>query len=89
MGKLSCAFEKADENVTYSYGAMNFHSRGWQFVSKYSIANSCARWRCNFKGLSQHRGQADFSKNFRASFFNDDQSNEPNLGRIHLVGQYL
>jgi hypothetical protein len=28
MGKLSFVFEKADENVAYSYGAMNFHSRG-------------------------------------------------------------
>ncbi len=30
-----------------------------------------------------------FSKNLRASLFNDDLSNEPNFGRIHLAGQYL
>ncbi len=30
-----------------------------------------------------------FSKNLRASLFNDDLSNEPNFGRIHLSGQYL
>jgi hypothetical protein len=30
-----------------------------------------------------------FLKTFRASLFNDDLSNEPNFGRIHLVGQYL
>jgi hypothetical protein len=29
------------------------------------------------------------SKNLRASLSNDDLSNEPNFGRIHLVGQYL
>jgi hypothetical protein len=26
---------------------------------------------------------------FRASLFNEDLSNEPNFGRIHLAGQYL
>ncbi len=30
-----------------------------------------------------------FLKNRRASPFNDDLSNEPNFGRIHLAGQYL
>ncbi len=30
-----------------------------------------------------------FLKNRRASLFNDDLSNEPNFGRIHLAGQYL
>ncbi len=30
-----------------------------------------------------------FSKNLRASLFNDDPSNEPNFGRIHLAGQNL
>jgi hypothetical protein len=30
-----------------------------------------------------------FLKTFRASLFNDDLSNEPNFGRIHLVGQYV
>ncbi len=30
-----------------------------------------------------------FLKTFRASLFNDDLSNEPNFGRIHLAGQYL
>jgi hypothetical protein len=30
-----------------------------------------------------------FLKIFRASLFNDDLSNEPNFGRIHLAGQYL
>ncbi len=28
-------------------------------------------------------------KNRRASLFNNDLSNEPNFGRIHLAGQYL
>ncbi len=30
-----------------------------------------------------------FSKNLRAFLFNDDLSNEPNFGRIHLAGQHL
>jgi hypothetical protein len=30
-----------------------------------------------------------FLKNHRASLFNDDLSNKPNFGRIHLAGQYL
>ncbi len=32
---------------------------------------------------------ADFSKNLRASLFNDDLWNEPNFGRIHLAGENL
>ncbi len=43
----------------------------------------------NLKGLSQDGGQADFSKNLRTSLFNKGLSNEPNFGRIHLVGQHL
>ncbi len=31
----------------------------------------------------------EFSKNLRASLFNDNLSNEPNFGRIHPAGQYL
>jgi hypothetical protein len=42
-----------------------------------------------FKGLSQHGGRADFSKNLRVPLFNDDLSIEPNFGRIHLTGQYF
>jgi hypothetical protein len=38
----------------------------------FQIANSCTRLRYNFKGLSWHRGWVGFSKNLRASFFNDD-----------------
>ncbi len=30
-----------------------------------------------------------FQKNRRACLYNDDLSNEPNFGRIHLAGQYL
>jgi hypothetical protein len=28
-------------------------------------------------------------ENHRTSLFNDDFSNEPNFGQIHLAGQYL
>ncbi len=30
-----------------------------------------------------------FLKTIRASLFNDNLSNGPNFGRIHLAGQYL
>ncbi len=30
-----------------------------------------------------------FLKTFRAFLFNEDLSNEPYFGRIHLAGQYL
>ncbi len=52
----------------------------------FQIANSCTRWRRNFKGLSQHGGQANFSINICASLFNKDLLNEPNFGLIHLAG---
>jgi len=45
--------------------------RGWIFIPGmvicFQIANSCTRWRRNFKGLSQHGGQAIFSINICAS----------------------
>ncbi len=40
------------------------------------------------KGLSQRGRRRIFLKK-RASLFNDDLSNEPNFGRVHLAGQYL
>ncbi len=52
------------------------------------IANYFTRLRCNFKGLSQDGGGADFSENLLASLFNDDLLNEPNFSRIHITGQY-
>ncbi len=43
-----------------------------------------------FEGLSEDLGRTDFSKNLPClSLFNEDLSNEPNFGRIHLAGQYL
>jgi hypothetical protein len=39
--------------------------------------------------LSQDGGREDFPKNYRASLFNYELSNEHNFGRIHLAGQYL
>ncbi len=35
------------------------------------------------------KGRRIFLKSFRTSLFNEDLSNEPNFGRIHLAGQYL
>jgi hypothetical protein len=42
-----------------------------------------------FKGLSEDGGGRILLKTFRASLFNEDLSNEPNFGGIHLAGQYL
>jgi len=61
----------------------------------FQIANSCTRWRYNFKGLSPHGGWVDFSKNLRALLFNDDyrmnlialhQKFERNISRNETVG---
>ncbi len=41
------------------------------------------------KGSHEMGDGRNFLKSRRASLFNDDLSNEPNLGRIHLAGQYL
>jgi hypothetical protein len=41
------------------------------------------------KGSQRMGGGQIFLKTFRASLFNEDLSNEPNFGRIHLAGQYL
>jgi hypothetical protein len=46
------------------------------FAICFQTANSCTRWRYNFKGLSQDGGLADFSKSLPASLFNKYLSNE-------------
>jgi hypothetical protein len=38
-----------------------------------------------FKGLSKDGGRWIFLKTYRASIFNEDQSNEPNFGWIYLL----
>ncbi len=59
-----------------------------QLIVRCLIAIYCVRWHCtgNFKGLSQNGRQADFSINLCASLYNDDLSNEPYYGQIHLAG---
>ncbi len=42
-----------------------------------------------FKGSQRMGGGQIFLKTFGASLFNEDLSNEPYFGRIHLAGQYL
>ncbi len=42
-----------------------------------------------FKGSQRMGGGWTFLKTFHASLLNEDLSNEPNFGRIHLAGQYL
>jgi len=39
--------------------------------------------------LQRTGGGRIFLKTFRASLFNDDLSNEPNFGQIHLAGQSI
>ncbi len=57
---------------------------------RFQIANSRTRLHCNFKGLSLHEGRVDFSKNRRASVFNDDLSNEPpSRWTVPLNGRFL
>ena len=54
------------------------------------MGNYCTRWRpLALKGSHEMGDGWNFLKSRRASLFNDDLSNEPNLGRIHLAGQYL
>jgi hypothetical protein len=56
---------------SYPYGAMNFMA---VLAIKILIVNSCTRCRLIFKRLSQDEGRNEFSKNLRASPFNDDLS---------------
>jgi hypothetical protein len=41
------------------------------------------------KGSQRREGGRIFPKILRASLFNDDLLNEPNLNEIRLAGQYL
>jgi hypothetical protein len=43
----------------------------------------------NLKGSRRMGGGRIFRKTFRTYLFNEDLSNEPNFGKIHLAGQYL
>ncbi len=88
MGKLTSAFEKAGTSAAYPYGAMNFILALAIYFRIAKTVNSCTRWRGIFKELSQDGGRDDYSKHLRASLFKKGLSNEPNLGRIHLTGQY-
>ncbi len=55
-----------------------------------TIVNLKTRKRSNTLKGSQRMGDGRiFLKNRLASLFNDDLSNEPNFGRIHLAGQCL
>ncbi len=59
-----------------------------------SYLNCCTivNWkiRKRFNNLKGSLGAGGFFlKTYRASLFNEDLSNEPNFGRIHLAGQYL
>jgi hypothetical protein len=67
MGKFSSTFEKADTSAAYPYCAMNFIPA---LGIRFRMANSRTRLRCNFKGLSQDGGWANFSHNLLAYLFN-------------------
>jgi hypothetical protein len=65
--ELDSTFEKAETSAAYPYCAMNFIPA---LGIRFRMANSRTRRRCNFKGLSQDGGWADFSHNLLASLFN-------------------
>jgi hypothetical protein len=68
-------------------GGMNIFRR---YLNCSTIVNGKTRKHTNtLKGSQRMGGGRIFLKTFRASLFNEDLSNEPNLGRIHLAGQYL
>ncbi len=58
---------------SYPYCALNFMANSLANTGRILIAN-CTIRRLIFKRLSQDEGQTDFSKNLRASPFNDDLS---------------
>ncbi len=54
------------------------------------IANYCVRdGAVTLKGSHRIGDVQIFSKNLRASLFNDDLPNGSNFGPIHLAGEYL
>ncbi len=65
---------------------MNFMAA---MANRILIANNCTRRRLIFNRLSQDEWQTDFSKNLRASPFNDDLSIDTTFSQIHLAGQFL
>ncbi len=53
------------------------------------MRNEKKRHSDTLKGSQRMGGGQIFLKTFRTSLFNDDLSNEPNFGLIHLAGEYL
>jgi hypothetical protein len=63
-----------------------------QVRNEYSPQLSKLFYNCKLKNkeaLSEDGVGRILLKTFRVSLFNEDLSNEPNFGRIHLAGQYL
>ncbi len=59
----------------------------WQLGA--SLPNTVGDGALTLQGSHRMGDGPFFSKNLQASLFNDNLSNEPNFGRIHLAGQYL
>ena len=63
-------------------------------LRSYLNCSTIVKWKTRMrtntlKGSQIMGGGRIFLKTFRASLFNEDLSNEPNFGRIHLAGPYL
>ncbi len=53
---------------------------------RFRIANAVRDVAATLKGSHSMRDGRIFLKDFLTSLFNDDLSNKPNFGRIHLAG---
>jgi hypothetical protein len=67
---------------------------GMNILRSYLNCSTIVNWKTrkrsnNLKGSPRMGGGRIFLKTSRASLFNEDLSNEPNFGWIHLAGQYL
>ena len=70
-------------------GAVCALLRNWQLGAELPI--TVRNGAVTLTGSRSHRmgNGRIFPKNLLASLFNDDPSNEPNFGQVHLAGQYL
>jgi hypothetical protein len=60
-----------------------------QLTIRYFLVSYCTDGAVTLKGFQRNGDGQIFLKTLGASLFNDDLSNEPDFGRIHLAGQWL
>ncbi len=76
-----------DVKTKGAVGAVFALLRNWQLGALFPITLRDSA--VTLKGSYRMGDGRIFSKNLRASLFNDDLPNEPNFGLIHFVGQHL